>query len=63
MNKITDMTGRETLCVGGGNPAPGQSWAQYLEERYPGGVWHNGDYYPNGVPTTTTGCSTLPTSF
>ena len=54
---MQDLTTMELATVAGGNPGPGESWADYLERTYPGGEWHNGSYYPNGVPSVNTGCS------
>ncbi|MBB3032652.1 hypothetical protein [Alteriqipengyuania lutimaris] len=57
------MTGIHTLSreehdmVGGGNPAPGQSWYDYLNERFPGGEWVGNSFYPNGAPDMPQGWS------
>ena len=55
MTFIKDMTDAETLAVAGGNPAPGQSWYDYLMERYPGGEWVGNSFYPNGAPDMESG--------
>jgi hypothetical protein len=47
---IIEMNTSEVLSVGGGNPAPGQSWYDYLNERYPGGEWVGNSFFPNGAP-------------
>ena len=61
MTFIKDMSDAETLAVAGGNPAPGQSWYDYLLERYPGGEWVGNSFYPNGAPEMEGGWSHLPT--
>lgn len=48
--KIIELNASEMLSVAGGNPEPGQSWVDYLEENYPGGRWENGSYIPMGSP-------------
>ncbi len=60
MNNINEMTTLELAAVAGGNPAPGQSWHDYLTERYPGGEWVGNSFFPNGAPTMPGGSSTLP---
>ena len=62
MTFIEDMSDAETLAVAGGNPAPGQSWYDYMLERYPGGEWVGNSFYPNGAPDMKSGWSHLPTS-
>ncbi len=53
MSKIQDMTTSELSSVAGGNPAPGQSWVEYLEQQYPGGEWIGNSFFPNGAPQGT----------
>ena len=45
------MNEAETTAVAGGNPRPGQSWGDYLQERFPDGVWVGSSFFPNGIPT------------
>ena len=61
MTLITDLSATEVLTVAGGNPAPGQSWYDYMLERYPGGEWVGNSFYPNGAPDMESGTSHLPT--
>ena len=48
---IRDLDTAEIIQVSGGNPENGQSWVEYLQDRFPGGEWHNGSFFPNGVPS------------
>jgi hypothetical protein len=50
MFEITNLTNSELAAIAGGNPAPGQSWYEYLNERYPGGEWVGNSFFPNGAP-------------
>ncbi|WP_162789597.1 hypothetical protein [Altererythrobacter sp. ZODW24] len=51
MNTIQEMTTLELAAVAGGNPAPGQSWVDYLNDRFPGGEWDGNSFFPNGKPS------------
>jgi hypothetical protein len=44
MSNILELNAQDIASVAGGNII------RELEERFPGGEWHNGSFYPNGVP-------------
>ncbi|MEO1490177.1 MAG: hypothetical protein AAFR88_12195 [Pseudomonadota bacterium] len=54
MTNISVLNETEVFAVAGGNPAPGQSWYEYLTERFPGGEWVGNSFFPNGVPQMQT---------
>jgi len=41
---IIELNTKEEMTVAGGNII------NELEERFPGGEWHNDSFYPNGLP-------------
>ncbi|WP_185960322.1 hypothetical protein [Erythrobacter insulae] len=50
MNTILDLNVIEISSVAGGNPEDGQSWYDYLNDRFPGGEWVGNSFFPNGAP-------------
>ncbi|QYJ06508.1 hypothetical protein [Qipengyuania flava] len=46
---MTELNTFEMAAVSGGT---GDIFSE-LEERFPGGVWYNGSFYPNGLPDMT----------
>ena len=47
-NETRELTTEEITVVGGG------SIVQELMDRFPNGEWHNGSFYPHGVPRDRT---------
>lgn len=47
---IRDLSDNEIEAVSGGFLTPGSSIGLELEKRFPRGEWHNGSFFPYGVP-------------
>lgn len=50
MSNILELNSLDIELVAGGNPGPGQSWVDYLQDKYPGGEWRGNSFFPNGAP-------------